>query len=298
MTPKRLLLPPLSLEAIKRLVIQALFLDDDLEQLLVLKGGAALTLAHGLASRQSVDVDFSMANDFEDLAKAGELMQRALERMFKPRNLELFDFTMQRLPDPVSPDIAAFWGGYQIDFKLVPSDLFAAHRGDRAQLLKDAIRLGSSTRFQIDISPFEFVDSKVEKDLGGVSIFVYTPLMIACEKIRAICQQQPEYGRIVHRSRDTPRSRDFFDIVDLTETAGVDVLSEEGLALLQAMFESKRVPVELLGRISLYRDKHGADFPALADTVRAGVKLRPFDSYFDKVVAIADQAFPRLHADR
>lgn len=284
-----------SLEDIKRLAIQALFLDDELEERLVLKGGAALALAHGLASRQSVDVDFSMEGDFDDQARAEARIQLALERMFKPRLLELLDFRMVRGPDPVSPDVAAFWGGYQVEFKLVPSDHFKAHVGDLQQLQRSAIRIGSSTRFLIDISPFEVVDAKVERDLDGVSIFVYTPLMIACEKLRAICQQQPEYGEIVHRRpRDTPRSRDFFDIVTLVETFDLKVTSDEGIAMLQAMFESKKVPVELLGRIGGYREMHRADFRGLAETVKAGADLQPFDYYFDRVVVIGEQALLAL----
>ena len=55
---------------IRRTAITALFSDDMLLDRLVLKGGNALSLVYELTSRTSLDLDFSMANAFDDFADA------------------------------------------------------------------------------------------------------------------------------------------------------------------------------------------------------------------------------------
>jgi len=51
--------------------------------------------------------------------------------------------------------------------------------------------------------------AKVNIEFGEYSIPVYTLEMIAIEKLRATCQQMPEYGI---RGAATQRARDFYDI--------------------------------------------------------------------------------------
>jgi len=50
---------------IRRTTIIALFADDELAGMLALKGGNALSLVHGITSRTSVDLDFSITQDFQ-----------------------------------------------------------------------------------------------------------------------------------------------------------------------------------------------------------------------------------------
>ncbi|MBW2725754.1 MAG: nucleotidyl transferase AbiEii/AbiGii toxin family protein, partial [Deltaproteobacteria bacterium] len=54
----------MDLPQIRRLIVAALFSDDELLDLLVLKGGNALQLVHVIVDRASTDLDFSMAADF------------------------------------------------------------------------------------------------------------------------------------------------------------------------------------------------------------------------------------------
>ena len=54
-------------EETRKQTIIALFSDDYLFERLVLKGGNAIHIAHKLALRSSLDLDFSLAGDFEDL---------------------------------------------------------------------------------------------------------------------------------------------------------------------------------------------------------------------------------------
>lgn len=51
---------------IKRCTLQAMMKDDLLMQGLVLKGGNALQLAYDITNRGSIDIDFSMENEFKD----------------------------------------------------------------------------------------------------------------------------------------------------------------------------------------------------------------------------------------
>ncbi|BEP39074.1 hypothetical protein GmRootV59_60830 (plasmid) [Variovorax sp. V59] len=111
----------ISLEQIKKLAVTAMFSDDELMDQLVLKGGNAMALIHQLTSRESVDLDFSMRHDFPDGTEAVQVrIELALQRTFRLAGYEPFDFRMEEKPAEVSPDLAGFWGGYGIDFKLVP----------------------------------------------------------------------------------------------------------------------------------------------------------------------------------
>ncbi len=58
------------LERIKRLVVIAMFSDDQLMEYLVLKGGNAVDLVYKLSSRASMDIDLSMSEDFPGGADA------------------------------------------------------------------------------------------------------------------------------------------------------------------------------------------------------------------------------------
>ncbi len=54
--------------------------------------------------------------------------------------------------------------------------------------------------------------------------------------------------------------------------------------LIRRMFEAKRVPLHLLGRVSAFREYHRAAFASVRDTVNPGVTLHEFDVYFDFVL--------------
>lgn len=127
------------------------------------------------------------------------------------------------------------------------------------------------------------------EELDGYRIYVYSPAMIACEKLRAICQQMEEYSPIVMRSArgGTPRARDFFDIHVLVDTLKLDMTSPKLLDILQQMFELKRVPLSFLDRIPAQRAFHAAGAKSLEDTIAPGVKLESFDFYFDYVVELS-----------
>ena len=116
------------------------------------------------------------------------------------------------------------------------------------------------------------------------NVYVYSERMLVCEKIRAICQQMPEYRDIVKSQSAKPRARDFFDIHHMITNYGVDVSTDEFWHTLTSMFKAKKVPLSLLGRISKQREFHRDDFGSVRDTVAVSIKLREFDFYVNFLV--------------
>ncbi len=290
--PKRVAgIPVLSVDDIKKLTIIAMFSDDELMSRLVLKGGNALDLVHKVTTRASADIDFSISQDFpkgkDDFRRR---VATALTQTFAAPGYHVFDVKMDERPEPISAEVRDFWGGYGVEFKLIASSRRAELGDDMEALRRNALNLGRGTKFLIDISRYEYTEGKEAHDFEGYRIFVYSVQMMVCEKLRAICQQMPEYGPVVKRGRPgAPRARDFVDIHALISIFHIDLNDPKCHQLLRDIFAAKRVPLDLLGKIRHYRDFHHADFPAVQDTVRAGVELQSFDFYFDFVVKLADE---------
>ncbi len=284
-------------ERIKRLVVIALFSDDELMQRFVLKGGNAMDLVFKVGTRASVDIDLSMESDFkrDELVAIRQKLEKNLRETFVPEGYVVFDVSFDEKPDVISPEIAGFWGGYYATFKLIEVERHAECGGDLDKMRRNAVRIGAKGKFEIDISKFEYCRPKVAREMDGFRIFVYTPEMQVLEKLRAICQQMPDYGPIVHRGRPgTARARDFVDIQRMIEEFSLQMAAPENLRLLQYIFEAKRVPVSILERVGEYREFHRPDFQAVRDSVKPGVTLEDFDFYFDFVVAIASQLLKAL----
>jgi predicted nucleotidyltransferase component of viral defense system len=83
---------PIDFQSIRRAAITALFSDDVLFEKIVLKGGNALNLALKMSDRTSLDLDFSIENDFEDLEDIQNRVSAALERRFGSFGYRVFDF--------------------------------------------------------------------------------------------------------------------------------------------------------------------------------------------------------------
>lgn len=279
------------LEQIKRIGVMAMFSDDELFDHLVLKGGNAMDLVHRLSSRASVDLDFSIQHDFpEGLELFSARVERTLVKTFRQHGYEVFDVKMEVKPKTVSKDMASFWGGCKFEFKLIGVDKFEKLSGDITELRKNALQIGQGKKFLIDISQFEYTLGKKEAYLDGYRIYVYSPEMIVCEKLRAICQQMPEYGPLIKRDRaGGARARDFLDIYILINTLRLDISTENNKTILAEMFKAKKVPLSFLGLIKNYREFHKADFPAVVETVKVGMNVESFDFYFDYVLSLVDQ---------
>lgn len=274
------------LERIKRLVIVAMFADDVLMEHLVLKGGNLLDVVYEVSTRASVDVDFSIDGEFHSEDELRYRIERTLSRTFGEDELVPFDVSLRVVPPNLSDDLKMFWGGYKIDFKIASQSDFDAFRHDIEQLRRHAFSVGKrgSTRFRIDISKHEYCTGKQSQIVDGFTVYSYSPAMLVGEKLRAICQQMPEYVATV-RSHPRARARDFLDIHTVTEHFSVDFAAPEFQALVSKIFWVKRVPLESIGKISSFREYHRPDFEAVKETVKPGIPLKVFDYYFDFVVS-------------
>lgn len=274
-------------ELLKRLTIIALVSDDELFNCFVLKGGNAISIAHNLTSRASFDLDFSMEGQFEpaQLATICGRIEFRLRQSFGPAGYAVFDVKFEPKPENISPELQSYWGGYNLEFKLIAQSRFDALQGDLPAIRREAIPLrpGGRARFEIDISRHEYCVGKEQVPIEHFNVFVYTPAMIVCEKIRAICQQMPAYVTIVKKHR-APRARDFFDIYEVTRHFRLDMLHDKNVDLLRNMFNAKRVSLRLLEDVEQEREFHRENWDALRDTVAPQVQLRDFEFYFDFVV--------------
>jgi predicted nucleotidyltransferase component of viral defense system len=278
-----------SIERIKKLAIIAMVSNDVLMEQLVLKGGNAIDIVYQLSGRASVDLDYSMSTKFDkdDLDSIIATINNALIETFKIEGLSVFDLKFSEKPEGIGDiDEMEFWGGYQIEFKLIPIPYYSQHSGNVIRLRKNATVTGPNNRqtFRIDIGKFEYCDGKVAKEVDGYTVFVYSAEMLILEKLRAICQQIPEYReKIVKSHPPGPRARDFFDIYTIAQTFPIDLNNDRTKMTLYAIFEVKKVPINYINQISAQREFHRTDYVSLKDTVKSGVDLKDFDFYFDYV---------------
>ncbi len=281
---------------IKHLAIIALFSDNDLLDILVLKGGTALEF-YDLDYRLSIDLDFSIADEFrQNLSTIKEKIEVALQDSFREAGYIVFDVKLRERPHKLSPDLADFWGGYIIEFKVIEFEKYEQLSTKIDSLRKNAAVVGllNKRTFSIEISKHEYCEPKQESELNGYTIYIYPPPMLVWEKIRAICQQMPEYGEIVRSSSQTARARDFYDIYLLIERYQIDLTSEGNLHLLKNIFAAKRVPLCLIAKICNTKEFHRDNFIAVKATVGDNKGLNDFGFYFNYVVAYCQRLLETL----
>ncbi len=287
-----------NIEKIKQLALIAMVSDDELMEIFVLKGGNALNLIYNVTSRASIDLDFSIDKDFdgEQLDVVRQKIEKSLKKVFKENGYEAFDVTLIPKPPVAGADMPVWWGGYELAFKIVPVEEYQQRAGNIADLRRNAEVVGPNNKrkFTIDISKFEFCIGKTQQEIKGYAIYVYTPAMIALEKLRAICQQTKEYADHIGKSHREGRARDFFDIYTIINVLGVDLMVPENIQLCKSIFSAKEVPLSLIGKIRNYREQHRADFPIVQQTIRPGVKIHKFDFYFDYVIDLSDRLLKAL----
>jgi len=275
-------------QKIKRVTLIALMSDDYLLENLTLKGGNALDMIYRLNKRGSYDLDFSMEEDFsEDLKNVEIRIKRTLTNTFYEEGYAVIDFKFKEKPKVISDKLKDFWGGYQIEFKIVENDTYEANKDRLDTLGARAISLNPETRsskIEIDISKFEYIGEKERHTIDGLYIYVYAPIMILLEKVRAICQQTKEYQAIVNRNTSRGRARDFFDVYSiLINSPGIDLFSKESQEMAKNVFAAKKVPLDFIELIKEYKGLHEENFQAVKSTVSID-NLETFDFYFDYVV--------------
>ncbi len=265
---------------IRRLTIVALFSDDKLMEQLVLKGGNAISLVYGYGLRSSLDLDFSIDQDFADFEETKERIFAALKNRFSSGGFLVFDEKFERRPSMPDEKHPEQWGGYELKFKLIENSRYAGMKDDLEIMRRNALEVGPAQKrtFTVQMSKFEYCQGKTETEFDYYTIYVYTPAMIVVEKLRAICQQMPEYAL---RSHPVARARDFYDIHLLITREEMKLASEENMDLLRHIFAAKKVPLSLISKIPDQREFHRPDWPAVQDSVSG--RVEEFDFYFDFV---------------
>ncbi|MBD2864641.1 nucleotidyl transferase AbiEii/AbiGii toxin family protein [Paenibacillus oceani] len=296
----------LSSEETKRLrtiTLIALFSDDDLLETLVLKGGNALEIGYGFNSRASMDLDFSMSQDFEDigltdLEQVKNRLEKVLSNTFIEYGYQVFEVRIKTKPKRLIPETQEFWAGYEVNFKIIEPEKFEANKDNLVWLSAKAIATSEMKKnITIDLGRFEYTGSKQFIDniegFEGYLIPIYTPTLIVLEKLRAICQQMEDY--LVRIGKDPkfgkPRPRDFYDIYTILESPKVEVNfnDPETLVHLTECFKAKRVPINLLSRVWETRSFHKLDEPRLKETIQIEESYQGFDFYFDYVLELLKQ---------
>jgi len=280
----------MNFDEVRRHTITALFSDDVLFEQLVLKGGNAMSIVHGISSRTSLDLDFSMEKDFDDLLDVQARIERALASRFAPFKFVPFDVKLLAKPSDNNENRFAWWGGYQLQFKLVDEVHYQRLRSNLEQLRREATVVGPRQLrvFTVDLSKWEYTEGKTRTELDSYAIYVYTPAMIALEKVRALCQQMEDYA-LTGRTRH-PRARDFYDIHTVVTKTDFRFDAPETAELAKEIFGIKEVPLSLLGKIKDQREFHRVDWPSVQTTTTG--QLEDFDFYFDFVL----QGIEPLHS--
>ncbi|GGW83875.1 nucleotidyl transferase AbiEii/AbiGii toxin family protein [Salegentibacter mishustinae] len=273
------------LDKIKILTLKALMHDEQLMYGLVLKGGNALQLVYDITDRASMDIDFSIEGDFSDLDynRINGALDALLNDEFHKENLIAFDIRFKEKP---KTNKVKEWKGYNIEFKIAHKENWYDEDLDKTR--REAIKiLGQSTKFSIDISSFEYIQSAKKHDLDGTVLMVYTPEMIVIEKLRALCQSIPEYQKIVSTARTKGRARDFYDIWNICNQFSMDLSTEENKNLMKEIFQAKRVPIEFLGLLNEYHDLQKENWSSVEDTL--GSENLGFDFYFEYVMDLIER---------
>jgi Nucleotidyl transferase AbiEii toxin, Type IV TA system len=142
---------------IRRRTIIAPFSDDVLSDELVLKGGNAISLIYGFGGRTSLDLDFSIEDDFKDVDDIRQHIFTALKQKFKEVGFTVFDEKFDRRPARERLNAGQRWGGYQIEFKLIEQSKEAAFGGHMESIRRNALVVspGQQRCFTVNLSKYE-----------------------------------------------------------------------------------------------------------------------------------------------
>ena len=269
-------------EDVRRTVLKALFSDSAMYNHLVLKGGNALALVYGIGGRSSLDLDFSIPDDFSDVAAVAAGIERVLVDAFRVQGIEVIDFSF--VPKPTRSS-NPWWGGYRVEFKLIPSSRVSELGNDPVQLSRQAMTVSPGSqrrRYRVEISKFEFVDGSISQSVDDVIVRVYSPVLIAAEKLRALLQQHPDYPQIPDGTKRS-RSRDLYDIWVVCDHFALRL--PDHYTVVRAVFDAKRVKMGLLAQFENLEALHRADWADVENSVSG--EIESFEYYFSFVAEIA-----------
>jgi hypothetical protein len=236
-----------------------------------------------------------MKKSFEDLdlklEEVESVLVKSFERTFVENDLKAFDIKLEKKPQKMDSDKESFWGGYQLSFKALELNKWQELKDKEDITTNDMSRQAIpfnrefKRKFTVDISRHEYVKERELKILDDYYIYVYSPIMIVLEKLRAICQQTEEYTEIIETHKPRGRAQDFFDIYVILESfSEINLISKKNISNLKEIFKIKKVPLSILDKLENYREFHRDSFTAVIDTVFKSDKLKEYDFYFDYVL--------------
>lgn len=263
------------IDEVLTLTIVGIYRSPLLSKELFLKGGSALRLLDDLTSRLSIDADFSVAESIKGEKKFFNAMKTSVGAEFRKLKYDIIDFKVEKRPKRKRKGYPALWGGWACEFKLVSFK----HRGkDLVNKRRNALipEGANSSKIIVEISEHEYCGKKRIRKIQGVEVLGYSRELLVLEKLRAICQQHPDYLYRLSKNR----ARDFYDIYELTEDA------DNGFAgrcseHINKVFEAKEVPLEFISSLwdETFVDEQRRGFDEVRDTVSGDV--HDFDVYLE-----------------
>lgn len=284
-------------DSVRDLVIQSIFSDDDLADILVLKGGNALKLLN-LTTRESQDIDISIEENKRLDNEQKKIIESALRRTFSEEaNLEIISFKFLDKPKVRGKGIPDFWGGYKVEFSLISQEtLNNLTPKQQKNINAHAVNIhGDNKKIQVDFSFDEYTEGKQDFELNDYIIYIYSPLMLIYEKIRASCQQLPEYKL----SKVKVRARDLYDIYSILTHHKQDKLRDEvynvdNMPILKKIFAMKQVDLKLMTKICSFRDTLRNDYEK---NVVAQLSSEEQEAIpFDYIYSFNEQLFNELYS--
>ncbi|SUN81229.1 Nucleotidyl transferase of uncharacterised function (DUF1814) [Streptococcus infantis] len=272
-------------DEIRNTILKAIYSDSDLKENLVLKGGNALKL-YNITDRSSQDLDFSIKESIRyEKENEGKKLQDLISDAFQQVGFLVVGFEFIEKPKKRKEDLPPFWGGYKISFAIVDTekyqDKIELQDPDKMKELSNTDLENNSKKIEIDLSYDEYVADKKSYDLEGTTIYLYSPLMLVYEKIRASCQQLEDYKLVGNKTR----ARDLYDIYKiLTNPKQANlreaVLDQDNFYILENIFKAKDVPLELMLKLDSKESDLAEDYKTKVIPQIASSETEDFDYIF------------------
>lgn len=290
-------------EQIRNIVITSIFSNDILLDKLTLKGGNALAF-QGVTDRASQDIDFAITEGVNfNCEKYGPMIKKSLVDGFAAAGYEVINFKLDVRPQKRSKVIDQYsskinfedivWGGYHIKFGIIQKEKYESlienhveNIGAHAETTWE-----NKKNIEIDLSKEEYTDPREEKELDGYTIYIYTPIMLVYEKIRASCQQLPQYtiGNSKERARDLS---DIYGIIIQTDNLYEQILDPKNIYILKKMFILKGVDFKLLTELNSYKEELAKDYKSnVLPQIHSDKNKQGFDFIFSFAETLFNQVY-------
>ncbi len=269
--------------------ILAVFKDRILSRHMVLKGGSAMRMLEHDRSRLSIDADFSVRGAIRSATTYFARMETTLSHSFAPFGYCVIDFRATARPKRRNPQMPKWWKGWLCTFKLLAHEYgsLPIETQRRRALIPEG---ANSPVIEIEVSEHEYCGLERKRRIRGVEVHGYTRELLVLEKLRAICQQHPEYQ---YRSNKN-RARDFYDIHRLCGGRMGARFVQRCRKDLPAVFGAKEVPIALLRALwdAEFLAIQQRGFSQVVDGVRGSV--REFDVYVEFLRYLVQRICPGM----